>query len=168
MQYACWSDLDLVAKTYTVTEHIDLGFRPKDKEEGVIPLPDLLVDVLIARRQRFPKTRLIFPGKGGKPNGHALRTLKRLALKAGINCGHCQNKKGQSCATHPVCKRFILHKLRKTFATVLHEHGASARTIMGLLRHSDLDTTLRYLVGQDEETTRNIANTAFGRFGGAK
>jgi integrase/recombinase XerD len=37
MQFASWSDLDLVAKTYTVTEHRNLGFIPKDKEEGISP-----------------------------------------------------------------------------------------------------------------------------------
>ena len=37
-QYACWSDLDLDAKTYTITEHLDLGYKPKDAEEGTIPI----------------------------------------------------------------------------------------------------------------------------------
>jgi len=33
-KYACWCDVDLVTKIYKVTEHLDLGFTPKDKEEG--------------------------------------------------------------------------------------------------------------------------------------
>ena len=82
-QYVCWSDVDLEQKTYTVTEHLDLGYRPKDKEEGTLPIPDLLVDALRERRKRNPITRLIFPGKHGKPNGHALRIVKRLALRCG-------------------------------------------------------------------------------------
>ena len=57
-QYACWSDLDLARATYTVTEHLDLGFRPKDKEEASIPIPDTLVEILTARRKRYPKSRL--------------------------------------------------------------------------------------------------------------
>lgn len=103
VQFACWSDLDLVGKTYKVTEHLDLGYRPKDKEESAIPIPTALVELLQERRKRYPKTRLIFPGAQEKPNGHLLRTIKRLALKAGLNCGHCRNKRGQSCAEHPVC-----------------------------------------------------------------
>ena len=87
MQFACWSDVDLVAKTYTVTEHRNLGFIPKDKEQGTIPLPDVLVDRLIARRKRYPKTQLIFLSKENSPEGHALRIVKRLALRAGVNCG---------------------------------------------------------------------------------
>jgi integrase/recombinase XerD len=119
-QYVCWSDVDLVAKTYTVTEHLDLGYRPKDKEEGTLPLPDVLVDTLRARRQGYPRTRMIFPGKDGKPNGHALRIIKRFALRAGVNCGHCTNKAGQSCAEHPVCRHVLLHKTSTTlpFTTV--------------------------------------------------
>ena len=86
-QYACWSDLDLVGKRYTVTEHLDLGYRPKDKEEGTVPIPDLLVEILKARHKRFPSTRLIFPCSGGPPNGHLLRIVKSLGLRAGVNCG---------------------------------------------------------------------------------
>lgn len=167
-QHACWSDLDLVGKTYTVTEHIDLGFIPKDKEEDSVPLPDALVTRLVERRKRYPKTRLIFPGKHGKPNGHLLRTVKRLALEAGVNCGHCVNRKGKSCATHPVCANIGLHKLRKTYATTLHRSGVPARTIQSFLRHSSLDTTLRYLADVRDEKTIEQVNSAFGAFGGAQ
>jgi integrase len=70
--------VDLERKTYTVTEHLDLGYRPKDKEEGTLPIPDLLVNVLRNRRERYPRTRLIFPGQRGGANGHALR--KQLGI----------------------------------------------------------------------------------------
>lgn len=50
VQFVCWTDVDLELKTYTVTEHLDLGYRPKDKEEGSLPIPDILVDILRARR----------------------------------------------------------------------------------------------------------------------
>jgi integrase len=103
-QFVCWSDVDLERQTYTVTEYLDLGYRPKDKEEGTLPIPELLVQTLKDRRKRYPHTRLIFTGKRGKPNGHALRTIKRLALRAGVNCGQCVNKARKSCATHPVCR----------------------------------------------------------------
>lgn len=158
--HGCWTDLDCGARTYNVTEHIDLNFRPKDSEEGEIPVE--LVDLLQQRRKRYPKTRLIFPTDEGKPNGHLLRTVKRLGLRSGANCGHCRNKQVLSRATHPVCKHIILHRLRKTYATKLHENGTSPRTLMSLLRHSSLETTLRYLAEQDGETTRQNASAAFG------
>jgi integrase/recombinase XerD len=163
VQYATWRDINFTAKTFAVTEKLDLGFSPKDKEEGAIPIPDSLIDSLRARRKKYPDSRLIFPGMGGKPNGHFLRTLKQLALRGGMNCGHCYNKKGKCCATKPVCKRFELHRFRKTFATMHHEAGVSARTIQLWLRHSDLETTLKYLAASDHksEKTREQVNNTF-------
>ncbi|MCU1314407.1 MAG: integrase family protein [Acidobacteriaceae bacterium] len=44
-----------------------------------------------------------------------------------------------------------------------HEAGVSARTIQRWLRHSSLDTTLRYLAGSDDqsERTRSVVNSTF-------
>jgi integrase len=167
-QHSCWSDVDLDRKTYTVTEHLDLGYRPKDKEEGTVPIPDSLVEVLRDRRKRHPKGRLIFPGPNGKLNGHLLRIIKSLALRAGVNCGFCVNKAGQSCLTHPVCKHVLLHKMRKTYASKLNRLNLPPRTLMRYLRHSDLETTLRYIADEDDDQTRGIVNSAFGVQGGAR
>jgi len=166
-QYACWSDLDLNRRTYTVTEHLDLGFRPKDGEEGTIPIPSFLVELLHARRKRYPTTRLIFPTDQGNPDGHLLRVIKNLGLRAGLNCGHCTNKAGKSCADHPVCRQVILHKFQKTFATTLSKKGIPPRTIMRYLRHSELETTLMYLADEDDDNTLAIVETAFARTGRA-
>jgi integrase/recombinase XerD len=154
VQFATWSDVSFAGKSFSVTEKQDLGFTPKDKEEGEIPIPDSLVERLRLRRQKFPKSRLIFPGKGDKTEGHFLRILKSLALRNGMNCGHCYNKKGYCCATSPVCKRFNLHRFRKTFATMHHEAGISVRTIQRWLRHSKLDTTLLYLGASDDKSEK--------------
>jgi integrase len=167
-QHACWSDVDLDRKTYTVTEHLDLGYRPKDKEEGTVPIPDSLVEVLRDRRKRHPKGRLIFPGPNGKLNGHLLRIIKSLALRAGVNCGFCVNKAGQSCLTHPVCRHVLLHKMRKTYASKLNRLNLPPRTLMRYLRHSDLETTLRYIADEDDDQTRGIVNSAFGAQGGVR
>jgi integrase/recombinase XerD len=169
-QFVCWSDVDLERQTYTVTEHLDLGYRPKDKEEGTLPIPELLVETLKVRRRRYPHTRLIFPGKHGKPNGHALRTIKRLALRAGVNCGQCVNKARKSCATHPVCRHILLHKMRKTFASTLHHKGLPAQTLQRYLRHSELSTTLAYIADQPDDQVRDTINltfSGFARAGGA-
>ncbi len=168
VQFAAWSDINWQARTLTVREKLDLGFRPKDREEGSIPLPDFLLTLLRERRARYPHTRLIFELAGGKTEDHFLRTVKRLALRAGLNCGDCWSRAGKCCATHPVCKRIILHKLRKTYATMHHESGVSARTIQRWLRHSDLDTTLRYLAASDDQSarTREQVNNTFAGLAG--
>lgn len=144
--FATWLDVDFHGKTFKVSEKLDLGFTPKDKEEASVPIPDDLVDLLKARRKRNPNTRLIFPLDGDKPNGHMLRTLQRLAQRAGL--GHY---------------KWGLHRFRKTFATMHHESGISARTIQRWLRHSSLDTTLRYLAGSDDKSkqTRMKVNNTF-------
>jgi integrase/recombinase XerD len=134
---------------------------PKGSEEGTIPISDTLVEILRARRKRYPTGRLIFPGPNEKPHGHLLRTIKELGLRAGVNCGYCMNKQGLSGATHPVCREVILHKLRKTYASRLSREGVPARTIQRWLRHSDLSTTLAYLADEDDDGLRGMVNQAF-------
>jgi len=54
--------------------------------------------------------------------------------------------------------------MRKTFATMHHDAGVSARTIQDWLGHSDLETTLRYLKVSDNRSaaTRKQVNNTFG------
>jgi integrase/recombinase XerD len=118
VQFATWRDVNFSAKTFSVTEKLDLGFNPKDKEEGDIPIPDSLVDLLRERRQKFPDTRFIFSSVDSKADRHFLRAVKKLALRAGMNCGCCYNKAGQCCANKPVCALVGLHRFRK-----LHRSG---------------------------------------------
>jgi integrase/recombinase XerD len=94
--YSTWRDIDFQSKTFTITAKPDLGFTPKDFEERSVPLPDALVEALHERRRKNPESRLIFTNKFGGVEGHFLHKLKRLALRAGLNCGHCVNKKGLS------------------------------------------------------------------------
>jgi integrase len=161
--YACWSDIDFIHKTFTVREKKDLGFTPKDKEERTIPLPDELLQILRERRRLYPDARLIFTNSLGGPEGHWLRILKEVAFHGGLNCGHCVNKKGLSCKDNPTCKKWILHRFRKTFATFHHESGVSARTLQAWLGHSDLETTLAYLQVADMRSarTRGQVNNTF-------
>ena len=163
--HATWRDLNFSNRTFKVREKLAMGFTPKDKEEGTIPIPDSLVALLQARRKRNPDSRLIFPGPDGGPNGHFLRILQRRAFLAGLNCGECFSKKGQCCSTKPICHYWGLHRFRKTFATMHHEAGVPVRTIQRWLRHSSLDTTLRYLAGSDDRSER-IRAQVNGTFAG--
>jgi integrase/recombinase XerD len=160
---ACWQDLDLVAKTYTVKEKLDLGFSPKDNEERSIPLSDHLLDLLKWWREQNHDVRLIFPGPGGKVDTHIIRKLKRLALQAGLNCGECRSRNGESCGTRPICKEWELHRFRRTFATMHAAAGVKIDRLARWLGHADLQTTLAYLAGDDDksEHTRNQVNASF-------
>jgi integrase/recombinase XerD len=156
--------VDFKGKVITVRSKPEIGFRPKDKEERSVPVPDALIDRLAIRRKASTST-FVFPGKKGKPDGHFLRTLQRVAHRAGLNCHECTNKKGYSCRDRSICSAWGLHKFRRTFATMHAEAGVPAPTIQRWLGHSDLATTLRYLAIADvrSERTRTQVNATFAR-----
>jgi integrase len=164
--YATWANIDFKQKLVSVWSKPEWGFRVKDKEERTVPVPDTLISALLERK-RHSKSLLIFPTGRGKPDGHMLRDLQKLAFKAGLNCGECIGKRGRTCAEHPICSRWGLHKFRKTFATMHSEAGVSAPTIQKWLGHADLATTLRYLAIADfrSERTRNQVNATFSSLG---
>jgi integrase len=163
VQFLTYPDVDSRNRTIAVRAKEDLGFRVKDREERLIPIPQKLVDTLEERRRVYPNDRFIFPAKNGQPNGHMLRSLKKVALRAGINCGHCKDKAGHSCAKHAVCKNITLHSFRRSFATMHFEAGVRAHTLRRWLGHSDLDTTLRYLAVADvrSEGVRSQVESTF-------
>jgi integrase len=145
VQTICWEDLgaDGIVKVH---DHPEFGFKPKDAEEWEVPLPDYLVARLEEMRQ---SGGLIFPTEAGKPNAHFLRSLKRLAERAGLDPDTVE-----------------LHKFRKTYATLQHRDGVDARTIQKRLGHSDLSTTLAYLEGEEPRSVRSRkqVNGTFGAF----
>ncbi len=162
VMYTTWKNVDFQGKVVKVRSKPEMGFRIKDKEERSVPVPDTLIDSLLKRKKRST-SMLVFPGPNGKPNGHFLRVLQNLALRAGLNCGECVNKKGQSCTVKPICGEWGLHKFRKTFATFHNEAGIPVSTLRLWLGHSDLTTTLRYLAAANlrSERTRSQVNSSF-------
>jgi len=149
-----WSDVDFDEKLVRITAKPQWGWRPKDCEERCVPIPGWLVDALRRLQTNDGNSSLIFPNRLGQPEGHFLAKLKALALAAGLNCGHCVNKRGHSCKDKPVCIRWTLHKFRRTFASWHHDSGISARTLQACLGHSNLETTLRYLRVADLRSER--------------
>ena len=164
--HACDTDVDFKLKTISVLEKRQWKWKPKDKEERTVPIPDSLLELLKVRKAMHPVGWLIFPNTEGNPEGHFLRMLKERALAAGLNCGHCTGTldgKVVSCKDGACCKHWILHRFRKTFATMHHANGVSARTIQGWLGHESLETTLRYLADAElgSEKTRTQVNGSF-------
>lgn len=162
VRYSTWRNVDFKGKVISVRSKPELGFRPKDKEERSVPVPDTLIAAL-ATRKLTSKSPYLFPTSDGTPDGHYLRRLQKLALRARLNCGECVNKKQQTCSKHPICRRWGLHKFRKTYATMHCESGVPVTTIQRWLGHSDLATTLRYLAVADlrSDRTRQQVNSTF-------
>jgi integrase/recombinase XerD len=173
--YACWSDLrfapaslpgeDPETSIFVVQPKLDLKFSPKTSETRDVPIDDKLVKALKAHRAVHPSTRLIFTTAKGKPEGHFLAKLKAIALRAGVNCGQCKSKRGKSCATHPVCNEWTLHKFRRTWATLHLRAGVSTYELQDWIGHSDQEMLKRYAKNagaQSAQTWRKVNNTFSG------
>ena len=129
-----------------------------------MPIPKSLVALLRDRRSKAPHSRWIFVNRDGKPENHFLRKLKRIAKRAGLNCGQCkrilttgryEKKRVEvSCKDHPVCEHFYLHRFRKTCATRWVEASIPVRTIQAWLGHKNLETTMIYLGVTDSAKLR--------------
>lgn len=161
--YAAWSDINFAKKIYHIRRKPDVGFTPKNHESREVKMPTDLVELLQKRRKSNPDARWIFVNEEGRPDNHFLRKLKRIALRAGVNCGHCKTSvtKGKyhtkkavavTCKTDPVCEHIFLHRLRKTCASNWERAGVPIRTIQYMLGHKSLETTMTYLgiTGMDQ------------------
>jgi len=156
IMFAEWDDVDFHHATYRVQGKPGLGFAVKDSAQRLIPIPTDLLARLTAWREQRPKTTLIVGNDEDKPEGHFLRKLKTLARKAGLNCGRCDG-----CLRKvPECEQWFLHKFRATFCTRMLRQ-TDAKTVQALAGHSDLNTTLSYLVpasGRELQAHANAIN----------
>ena len=156
--HATYSDIDHDRRIIKVKDKPQYRFRIRDAEEREVPLPQSLLASLRTRQLANPGIQLIFPSANGSPDGHRLRFIKQLQLRAGLNCGNCVSDDGkQRCDVHPTCSRANQHKARKTFATQLSATQMSLQTIRQLLGHSSLETTQKYLVTADLQSERILA-----------
>ena len=148
-----WTDVGLKDKVLTVRSAPEWDFWVKDKEERAIPVPEELVSQLKAHRKAHPKAVLVTGTASDRPNTKLLRTLKRLANQAGLQCSTCEG-----CKERKECGEWYLHRFRSTYITRLIRAGIDLRTIMRLSGHSDLDTILKYLRPADNEETQAAIN----------
>lgn len=158
-----WSDIDYRRSKIRVTAKTDLRFNPKSYEIRSVDVPGSLLDSL-QKRQRASQSLLVFPSAphptrkayGGGVDNHMLETCKEIALRAGLNCGHCsgtytvkrsktrKEKVLYSCTTDPRCERWYLHKWRHTYAS----HMIGVLGLKGLqlaMGHKEIATTSKYL-----------------------
>jgi len=144
------------ASTYEVRPKDELGFKTKKGKTRVVPLTPRLAKALQTWFDIIGDRRLVFTNRDGRPEGHFLYKLKNTALKAGLNCGHCKTGKKDefgtiipgtevTCKTHPVCSHWTLHKMRRTWATMLLEQpGVNIYEVQERIGHSDLEMLQRY------------------------
>jgi integrase/recombinase XerD len=177
VQFATWNDLNFESRRYTVTGKgkADVGFVPKSHETREVPLTTELVKLLKEYKKHAPSDRWIFVNTEGKPNGHMLRGLKRIAKRAGMNCRHCRttvregrydNRKDVAlcCATTPTCAEHYLHRLRKSAATNWLRAGFDARRIQHWLGHKSLEVTQLYLDAGMQDADEEAKLDRAGKF----
>ena len=153
--YLEWNDIDPERKILRLRSKVSRwGFRLKDFEERELPLNDDLLMRLMNYKQNLTEPCTLVFDKDGKPDGHMLRTLKRLVKTAGLNCGKCEGCLGKA----QECENWYLHKFRATYCTKLLRSGLDLRTVQQLMGHSDLASTMRYLRPAENEQTQARIN----------
>jgi integrase/recombinase XerD len=148
-QNVSWRDFDFRNSQVRVTAKPLWGFRPKNWEERVVPLPTPFIDQLLRVRsgRNAQLAQLVFPNKRGRPNRENDTIVKRVAYRAELNCGQCVTRHGNRCADGPFCHLFFQHKFRHTFATEHLRHGVDIRTLQSWMGHRDIQSTMVYLKG---------------------
>jgi integrase len=137
--HAEWGDVSFTDSVFRVRSKPHWDWKIKDCEQRDIPIPNDLIDALKDRMKTHPKAKLIVGTKSDKPNFKLLRTLKRLAKRAGLDCGECQ------CVDGGECEKWTLHRLRRTYATTMLRNGVDIRTVQHWCGWADMTTALRYL-----------------------
>jgi integrase len=142
-QFAEFTDISWEESVYRVRSKPKFGFTVKDYEERDIPIPLDFLGELKEWKNEHPKQNLIVPTKSGRPNGKLLKMVKRLARRAGIECGWCPNCIAGVRGDRG-CDQIELHKFRRTCITTWLRNHIDPRTVMEYAGHADLETTLRY------------------------
>ena len=149
LRYVAYLDLDFRHHLARVTAKAKWGFTPKNWEERTVPLPAGLMERLRKRKERKHARPhdLVFGNTKGRPDSEMDMVVKRVAERAGLNCGQCVTEHNNKCAEGPYCMNFFLHKFRHTFATNHLRDGVDIRTVQNWLGHRDIQSTMVYLKG---------------------
>ncbi|MDF4251409.1 site-specific integrase [Streptomyces sp. WMMB303] len=161
-----WEDVDLDKGVLTVRQTLqrvggDLVIVPPKTQKSArrIPLPPECITALRAQRtQQLTDKRLA--GDKWRENGSGLIFTTKFGTP--IEPRNL-NRSFQALTTRAGVRKVRFHDLRHTCASLLHEQGASARTIMQVLGHSSIRVTMDIytFVRLDEQ------RDAIGRLGDA-
>jgi len=123
-----WSGLRLTQKVF-------IPDKTKNGDAPVIPIPEAMLPWFEKLKPGQNPIGYICPARGGKPHcGHlATRYIKRAAKALGLS------------------PSLTDHRLRASFANILNAKGVPLPTIMKLMRHSKVETTMIYIETREEE-----------------
>jgi integrase len=96
-----WTDVRWEASEIRVREKPEWQWTTKTYQDRDIEAPQQLMEILReAFEVRDTNSKLIFPNVFGRPEGHFLDALQKIAYRAKITCGECRNcrqHKGRNC-----------------------------------------------------------------------
>lgn len=120
-----WEDIDFESKTLTVR-------GTKNGTDHTLPLPDFLFDLLKARHKVRTDSPFVFPGTGRYGRLTEPRPqMRRITEVSGVS--------------------FVLHDLRRTFATVADSLDLSSYALKRLINHKMTgDVTSGYIISDVE------------------
>lgn len=115
------------------------GFETKSKNFRAIPMHDAIRPILQRRCEYIGRNVRVFGDEWPGGKDQLLRAFKKVR--------NYSIKKDD---------RWTFHSLRHSFATWCAESGVPLRTLMGLMGHSNIETTLRYAKVTDEAKVNAI------------
>jgi integrase len=137
------SDVDLDARTISVTAKPEAGWSPKAHHERVIPLSNRLADALKPHVSLRSSMAWLFPGvEKGMPRTSLYEPIREVF---------------QACGLWDRSKKSGLHMLRRTFASAMLKK-ADLQTVKELGGWSSISVLERYTVSDDETRTAAIAS----------
>lgn len=132
----------------------DYDFDIKDATKGrdgirTIVVPDECLEIVKRVRKMNPKAEYLFTDTDGHrvKGARFSEKLKRICNYIGIPARS-------------------LHKIRKTYASILLDHGCTDRLVTNQMGHTDIRTTLGhyYYDRHNEKENISIVNAAFSKF----
>ena len=122
-----WSNIDFKNKLLSITD-------TKNHEDHTLPLPKYIINLLLKRKSES-KGKYVFPGYNpNKALVSSNRQVKKVIIESGVN--------------------FLLHDLRRTFATYADSLEIKHTTIKRLMNHKDNDVTTKHYIQPSIERLR--------------
>ncbi len=149
-----WSDIDLEKKLIYIKNIVTrvrsfdtknktklILSTPKTKKSiRILPIPNKIYEILVSRSENINKEYYLLTNSRRFMDPRTFYNhYKKVLSSLNIN-------------------NYTLHDLRHTFATSCIELGTDPKTLMELLGHSNVTTTLNIYVHSSIDTKRNIVN----------
>ena len=143
-----WEDIDFEAKKLHVQNSIvavqgapEMKGPKTEAGKRDIALSDKIIQLLLERRQAFPKSEYVVCQPDGKPYTPDAFSRKFQRFLQRNHLPHLR-----------------LHDIRHASATMMIEHGVDIKTVQSRLGHSDISTTLNIYSHMTEKMNRNAAD----------